>query len=277
MEVVDAHNHYWKFDPQEFSWMGQEHSPIKRDFLPADLGPELARYNITATIAVQARESMEENLFMLELAAQNPVVKGVVGWIDFNGDAFEEELQLLAKDQKLVGIRHFVQSQPEGFMLKPGFKQGIAALKSYGLTYDILIGHQQLPEAIQLVEAFPDQKFVLDHIAKPPIKAGQLEPWTTNILALAQHPHVHCKLSGMVTEADWQHWQEDQVKPYLDVVFKAFGADRLMFGSDWPVCLLAAPYERVIALVRDYIRQLPKLEQEKIMGNNARMFYNLDN
>jgi L-fuconolactonase len=275
MEVVDAHNHYWRYDPVEFGWMGVEHRPIKQDFLPSDLAPALEKHNITGTIAVQARESMEENRFMLAQAAQHGVVKGVVGWIDFRADNFEYDLQAIAKDPKLVGLRHFVQSRPAGYMLQASFKRGIAALKPLGLTYDILIGHRQLPEAVKFVEAFPDQKFVLDHIAKPPIKAGELEPWKTNISLLAAHSQVHCKLSGMVTEADWQHWQEDHIKPYLDVVFEAFGPDRLMFGSDWPVCLVAAPYQRVIGLVKDYIQQLPYHEQEKIMGKNARTFYNL--
>ncbi|WP_224996423.1 amidohydrolase [Cesiribacter sp. SM1] len=275
MEVVDAHNHYWQYNSVEFGWMGAEHESIKRDFLPHHLASELEKHNITATVAVQARESMEENSFLLALAAQHSVVKGVVGWADFRADTFEQDLHLIAEHPKLVGLRHFVQSRPEGYMLQESFQRGIAALKALGLTYDILIGHHQLPEALKLVALFPDQKFVLDHIAKPPVRAGELEPWKTNISRMAAHPQLYCKISGMVTEADWQHWQEDQIKPYLDVVFEAFGPDRLMYGSDWPVCLLAAPYQRVIGLVKGYIQQLSLTEQEKIMGGNARSFYNL--
>lgn len=276
MEIIDAHNHYWHYEPQEYSWIGEEHGPLKKDCLPADLDPELEKHNVTGTIAVQARQNLEENRFLLQVADRNPIVKGVVGWLDLRAGNVEENLQSYASAAKSVGLRHFIQSEPEeGFMLRDDFRRGIAALKHWGLTYDILIGHRQLAETVKFVELFPDQPFVLDHIAKPPIKAGIIEPWKTEMQQLARHPQLHCKISGLVTEADWQHWQEEELKPYLDVVFEAFGPDRLMFGSDWPVCLLAAPYSKVVKLVKGYIAQLPEQDQEKIMSHNAKAFYKL--
>ncbi len=276
MDRIDAHNHYWYYDAQEYSWIGEEQALLKRDFLPEDLLPELEKQGVVGTVAVQARERLEENRFLLELANKSEVVQGVVGWIDYNDDHFEEKLKAFAMNPKAVGLRHFIQSAPdETYMFREEFMRGIAALKRYGLTYDILIGHKQLPATLKFVELFPDQPFVLDHIAKPPIKAGLLEPWKTHIQQLALHPHVHCKLSGLVTEADWNHWREEDIEPYLEVVLEAFGSDRLMFGSDWPVCLLAAPYNRVLSLLERYIKQIPLEDQEKIMGRNARSFYKL--
>lgn len=276
MLIIDAHNHFWQYDPMEYPWIGDDISLLKRDFFPEQLKPNLDQYQVNGVIAVQARQSHDENRFLLNLARNNPYVKGIVGWVDLLADDVEESLQLFAQDPKFVGIRHMVQSETdEGFLLRKDFNRGVGFLKQYGLPYDILIHDKQLSVATKFVECFPEQKFVLDHIAKPLIKTGVIDPWAEQIKELAKHPQVLCKISGLVTEADWENWKEADVIPYLDIVFDAFGPDRLMFGSDWPVCLIASDYERVFKLITRYISRFEKEDQEKIMGLNAVKFYNI--
>src|SRR5690606_18435383 len=233
-------------------------------------------FAVDGTISVQARQSLEENRLLLSFAQENSHIKGVVGWVDLSKNGVEEDLHLLAGESKFVGVRHMVQSETdENFLLQKDFNRGVGMLREYGLSYDILIHEKQLANTIRFVERFPDQKFVLDHIAKPAIMERSLQPWSQQIKSLAENTQVFCKLSGLVTEADWETWKEADMQPYLDVVFDAFGPDRLMFGSDWPVCLLAADYERVLKVIINYIAQFDVEDQKKIMGLNALRFYNI--
>lgn len=270
---LDSHQHFWKFNPAEYGWM-QPDWPIRRDFLPSDLRPLLDQHKFDGSIAVQARQTIEESRWLLSLADQSPLIKGVVGWVDLRSDRVEEQLAELATHPRFVGVRHVVQDEPdERFVLQPDFARGISRLKQFDLTYDLLLFPQQLPAAIELVRRFPEQPFVLDHIAKPRIRDGTLSPWREHIRELAQAPHVSCKVSGLVTEADWANWQPSDFKPYLDVVFESFGEDRLMFGSDWPVCLLAGSYAGVFQLAADYAHGLDAEAQAKFFGKNAARFY----
>jgi L-fuconolactonase len=273
MTLLDSHQHFWKYDPAQYGWMKPEW-PIRRDFLPPDLQPLLAGCGLHGSIAVQARQTIEESRWLLELADQHPLVRGVVGWVDLRFDRVEEQLAQFAAHPKFVGVRHVVQDEPDdAFMLRPEFLRGIARLAPFGLRYDILIFPKQLPAAIELAHRFPAQPFVLDHIAKPFIKDGLVSPWREQIRELAKCPNVLCKVSGMVTEAKWNAWQPADFRPYLDVVFECFGPSRLMFGSDWPVALLAANYEQCFRLLDDYIRQCAPADRDAILGANAAKFY----
>lgn len=248
---------------------------LKRDFLPDDLRPLLARRGYDACVAVQAELSVTETRWLLDLAGRNPFIAGVVGWVDLTAPDVTATLAPLVKSPRLKGIRHVVQAEPDDFMLRPDFQRGIAALAPLGLTYDILVFHRQLPAAQALVETFPGQKFVIDHVAKPDIKGGLRAPWADRMRALARHENVFCKLSGMVTEADWHAWTPAQLEYYLDVVFEAFGPGRLMIGSDWPVCNLASDYDGVMSVVENYVSRLPSHSIEAVLGGTARRFYGL--
>ena len=267
---IDSHQHFWKYSAKEYPWITEKLSRIRYDFLPPDLERELQKVNLDGCIAVQARQSLDESRWLLNLADHYPVIKGVVGWVDLRSERVEQDLAELAKHRRFVGVRHVVQDEPdERFMLQSDFVRGIGKLKQFGLAYDILAFPKQLPAAIELVRRFPEQTFVLDHIAKPLIKDGTIAPWDGQIRELAKHPNVFCKISGMVTEAKWNAWKPDDFCPYLDVVFEAFGEDRLMYGSDWPVCLLAGTYEQVYALGHDYARKHAAKSESKIFGENA--------
>ncbi|MFY0651971.1 MAG: amidohydrolase family protein [Cyclobacteriaceae bacterium] len=272
---IDSHQHFWKYDPVKYSWIEDNMQTLRRDFLPADLAPLLKQKNIHGSVAVQADQSEGETEFLLGLAGQNDIVKGVVGWVDLLVDGVEERLEHFSKNKYLKGIRHIVQSEPNDFMLRKDFQNGIMSLAQFDLVYDILVFPPQLIAAIALVQKFPDQYFVLDHIAKPYIKDSKISGWKEDIKELAHNPKVYCKLSGMVTEADWNDWKEDDFRQYLDVIVEAFGTDRLMYGSDWPVSLLAAQYEKQYAIVENYISQFSQEEQANIMGNTAAKFYKL--
>jgi L-fuconolactonase len=249
---------------------------IRRDFLPQDLIPELKQHRVEASVAVQADQSEQETRFLLDLARQHEFIRGVVGWVDLCSDRLPERLQFFSQFGKLRGFRHIVQSEADDrFMLRKDFLQGIGELQRFGFTYDILIYARQLPAAIELAGRFPQQKFVLDHIAKPAIKAREIAGWERGIRELSRSANVWCKLSGMITEADWRHWQAGDLKPYLDVVFECFGAGRLMFGSDWPVCLLAGSYGRVKETIATYMEALPRTAKDNILGYNAARFYGL--
>lgn len=272
---LDSHQHFWRYDAAQYPWM-QPSWPIRRDFLPPDLKPLLEAAGLDGSIAVQARQSLEENRFLLALADAHPFIKGVVGWVDLRSDRVEDQLAEFAPHPRFVGVRHVVQDEPDdNFLLGAAFQRGIGKLRQFGLTYDLLIFPRQLPAAIKLVESFPDQPFVLDHLAKPPIKTGALSPWREQVRELAKHPNVQCKVSGLVTEADWTGWRPADFRPYLDVVFEAFGLSRLMYGSDWPVALLAADYAQVFGLARDYLAGRPAAEHEQFFGGTTARFYGI--
>src|SRR5213082_35612 len=274
---LDSHQHFWSYDARQYPWIPKG-SALQRDWLPNDLAPLLARAGLDRCMAVQARQTVEESRWLLTLADHAPIVKGVVGWVDLRSDKVEEQLAELSQHPKFVGVRHLVQDEPDDlFMVRREFLRGIAKLKQFNLTYDILIFPKQLAAAIDLARSFPDQPFVLDHIAKPCIKERSLSPWRELIRELARSPHVFCKVSGMITEADRANWKPSDFKPYLDVVFEAFGEDRLMFGSDWPVCLLAGSYEKVFGLVDEYARQLTSAARARFFGPNAARFYGVWN
>lgn len=250
--------------------------PIRRDFLPPDLQLLLAAAGLEGSIAVQARQSLEENRFLLGLADAHPLIKGVVGWVDLCSNHVEEQLAEFAPHPRFVGVRHVAQDEPDDhFLIRPDFVRGIGKLKQFDLTYDLLVFPKQLPAAIQLVRQFPDQPFVLDHIAKPPIKDGALSPWREQICELAKFPNVLCKVSGLVTEAHWDNWKAGDFRPYLDIVFEAFGIERLMYGSDWPVCLLAGEYAGVFGIANNYFTTLPSEAKALFFGGNAARFYGL--
>jgi L-fuconolactonase len=275
MMRIDSHQHFWRYSPQEYPWIDPK-SPIRRDFLPTDLAPELSRNRLDGSVAVQARQTLEETRWLLQLAESAPFIRGVVGWVDLRSPALEAQLQEFAEDPKFVGVRHVVQDEPDDrFMLREDFRRGIGRLREFGLTYDILIYPRQLPAAIELARAFPEQAFVLDHLAKPAIRDKALSPWAEQLASLAKCPNVMCKVSGLVTEAKWHGWQAADLKPYLEVAFEAFGVKRLMFGSDWPVALLAGSYEQVITVVRDYVARWAEGGAAEVFGLNATRFYNL--
>ena len=272
---LDSHQHFWSYDEKQYPWIPKG-SPLHRDWLPEDLAPLLAASGFDGCIAVQARQTLDESRWLLALADRATVVRAVVGWVDLRNARVGVQLAELSGHPKFRGVRHVVQDEPDaGFMLGAEFQRGIGALHQFGLTYDLLIVAKQLPAAIELVRKFPDQPFVLDHIAKPPIKSGALSPWREQIRELAGAPNVLCKISGIVTEADHTHWTPADFTLFLEVVFQAFGEDRVMFGSDWPVCLLAGKYERVFALVNEFAAQLSPAAREKLFGGNAARFYGL--
>jgi len=271
---IDSHQHFWNYNQREYPWIGDKR--IARDFLPNDLQAELNPLRIDGSVAVQARQTLEESRWLLNLADHYPLIKGVVGWVDLRSAHVEKDLAELAKHPRFVGVRHVVQDELDlNFMLQPDFLRGIGKLKQFKLVYDILIFPKQLPAAIQLVEKFPEQTFVLDHIAKPFIKDGTVSPWDKQIREVSRHPGVFCKVSGMVTEAKHGAWKKEEFTPYLDVVFEAFGPDRLMYGSDWPVCLLSASYPDVYGIVEQYVQKNAAKFENAIFGGNATRAYRI--
>jgi L-fuconolactonase len=273
---IDAHQHFWKFNPVRDSWITEDMNVIRRDFYPQDLKPLLAENKIDGCVSVQADQSEEETLFLIDQANKEEIVKGVVGWVDLKSPSVVERLEYFSQFKKIKGFRHIVQAEPDNaFLLRKDFGNGIRALKQFNFTYDVLIYPQQLEAAIKFVFENPDQRFVIDHLAKPLIKKSQLKGWEKEMAALAVFENVHCKVSGMVTEANWLSWKESDFKPFLDVVFSSFGTKRVMYGSDWPVCLVAASYKSQLAIVENYIASFSETEKADIMGNNAIRFYNL--
>ncbi|MXV52253.1 amidohydrolase family protein [Pedobacter sp. HMF7647] len=273
---IDAHQHFWKFDAVRDSWITDDMAIIRNDFLPADLEPLLNENGFDGCIVVQSSQSEEENLFQLGNAGQHEFIKGVVGWVDLQAEDIEDRLAHYRQFEKMKGFRHVLQGEADrALMLKPEFKRGLGMLNSFGFTYDILIFPDQLRYIQELVEFFPDQPFVIDHIAKPDIKRGKIDHWKDDIQAFASYENVSCKVSGMVTEANWHNWKNEDFYPYLDVIFETFGTERIMFGSDWPVCLVAATYASVVNIVQSYFSNLSPGEQEQIWGKNAANFYRL--
>jgi L-fuconolactonase len=278
MLKIDAHQHFWQFDPVRDNWITDEMSIIRRDFLPENLLPLLERNEIDGTVLVQTCQTEDDNHFMLQLAQENPFIKGVVGWVDLQAKDVEERLQFYKNNHpELKGFRHVLQAEPdEQFMLRDNFKRGIGLLSKYDLTYDILIYPTHLKHAETLVAQFPDQKFVVDHLAKPYIKNKQIDEWKKDMQALSQYQNVYSKVSGMLTEADWYGWHTDDFTPYLEVAFDAFGISRVIYGSDWPVCMLAGGYNRALEILQLYTSNLSQNEQELFFWGNAINFYNLE-
>jgi L-fuconolactonase len=272
---IDAHQHFWQYEPVRDSWIDDTMTAIRKDFMPEDLQPLLQQHQLNGCVVVQSDQSEDENTFQLANAAANDFIKGVVGWVDLCSDSVEASLRYYSRFEKMKGFRHILQGEAAEFMLQDNFKHGISLLRQYGFTYDILIYAHQLQHAAQLVAAFPDQMFVIDHIAKPAIRDGETTNWEKGIRAIAKYGNVHCKISGMVTEADWKNWNEQSFKPYMDIIVEVFGVERIMYGSDWPVCLLAADYAANIGIVQQYFSTFSAAEQALFFGGNAAKFYQL--
>ena len=274
--IIDSHQHFWNYEPEKHSWIDDEMSVIRRDFLSDDLQKVFDENGVDACVAVQADQTTEETDFLISIAENNNFIKGVVGWVDLRSESIEDDLLKYKKYNVVKGFRHVVQGeQDHNFMLRPEFLRGIELLGKYEWCYDILIFPHQLGATLELVKKFPNQKFVIDHIAKPYIKDGFFEGWAVMMREIAKHQNVYCKISGMITEADYKTWTPEQVHPYMKLVLESFGASRVMYGSDWPVCLVAGNYSMVKALVTDFITYLSQEEQNDIMGGNAAKFYNL--
>lgn len=274
--IIDAHHHLWKFNEEDYGWMDDSMAILRRDYLPADLGGLLQGAGVEGTVVVQARQTAEETGWLLGMAGRYNFIKGVVGWVDLRSQGLDEQLDEFTGNSRLVGVRHVIQDEPdEDFMLGKAFLQGIEKLAQHNLSYDLLIFPKHLKNTVELVRMFPEQRFVLDHMAKPFIRDGIMDPWRQDMEALAALPNVWCKISGMVNEADLKNWKYEDFVPYLDVVAEAFGTDRLMLGSDWPVCCLAGEYHEILAIPRRYFEDMDPAQQEKIFRSNAIECYNL--
>jgi L-fuconolactonase len=274
-QCIDAHHHFWRYRAEEFGWIDDGMQPLRRDFLPDDLLALLPAAGVDGTVVVQALQTVTETEWLLAMARATPQICGVVGWVPLCEADTDAHLQRLAAEPLLKGVRHVVQAECDGFLANPRFNAGVSLLKEYGLVYDMLIFDRQLAEAICFVDRHPNQSFVLDHLAKPRIAAGEIDLWRRNICALAQRPHVSCKLSGMVTEADPKKWTPKQLDPYVDAVLEAFGSERLMIGTDWPVLTVGCDYARWWELARSWIAPLSESEQSAILGMTAQRVYGL--
>lgn len=273
--MIDAHQHFWKYDPGEYGWIDEPMAALRRDFLPSDARREMDAAGVEGSIAVQARQTLEETRWLLELADRHPFVRGVVGWVDLQAPDVDAQLEGFAGHAAFVGVRHIVQAEPDGFLERPAFLYGIGQLDRFDLAYDILVYARQLPAAVAFARRFPRQRFVLDHLGKPNVRGNGHRDWKGHIDALAALPNVWCKLSGLVTEADWRAWTPGQLRPYLDGALEAFGPSRLMIGSDWPVCLVAATYGDTMALVRDTLGEYSPDERAAVLGRTAQEFWRL--
>jgi L-fuconolactonase len=274
---IDAHHHFWNYNPEEYGWMEGPIAPLRRDYGPDDLKPLIDAAGIDGVISVQARQCLAENDFLLDYADRFGFIKGVVGWVPLADAKVETALERYAGHPAFIAVRHVVQDEPDDeFLLRPDFNRGVARLKDHGLVYDILIYERQLDPAIRFVDRHPDQVFVLDHIAKPKIGLGELDPWKTRIADLAKRENVYCKVSGLATEADFANWRADQFLPYLETVLECFGPDRLMFGSDWPVATLAIEYAAWLDLAAAFFGNLSEEEQARVFGATAVKAYGLD-
>ena len=273
---IDAHHHFWKYDPAEYAWIDDDMAALRRDFLPEHLAAEIKAAGVDGVVSVQARQTVAETSALLAFAAAHEFIKGVVGWVPLISPRVEEDVARFAHAGKLRGVRHVLQGEPDDlYMLRADFNAGIRALRPFGLVYDILIFERHLPQTCTFVDRHPAQVFVLDHIAKPRIKDGAFEPWHTHLRELAKRENVFCKLSGMVTEASWSGWTPEQLRPYVDTVLTAFGPARTMFGSDWPVCLVASPYARWLETVQGFAAGLTAGEQTRLFGGTAEQVYRL--
>lgn len=273
---IDGHQHFWQFDPVRDAWIDKKSmSVIRSDFLPEDLLPLLKKNGLNGCVAVQADQSEKETTFLLNLAEKNNFIQGVVGWIDIKSEKLPERLEYFGQYRKLKGFRHILQGEKPEFMIDPNFVNGVRLLGQKGYTYDILVFPKHLKAVKLFLHQLENQPLVIDHIAKPYIKKGLIKEWAKDIKAIARYNNVYCKISGLVTEADWKHWKASDFTPYLDVVFEAFGTQRLMYGSDWPVCLLAAEYDKQLNMIKDYVSKNAQGSETKVFGENAIRFYNL--
>jgi L-fuconolactonase len=277
---LDSHQHFWLYDEREYSWIDDGMAALRRDFTPSDLEPLLRAHGFEGAITVQVRQSLEETQYLLRLAEENELIRGVVGWVDLRSPGVRLDLERFRTYPRFVGVRHVVQDEPDDrFLLGEAFLRGVAVLGELDLTYDVLVYHRHLPAVFEFVSRLPDQRLVLDHIAKPAIARAELEPWATWIRKVARFENLYCKVSGMVTEASWRkggRWKKSDFTPYLDVVLEAFGPRRLLYGSDWPVCIVAGSYESVVEIVRDFIEPLTSAEKERILGGTAVEAYRLE-
>lgn len=273
---IDSHQHFWRYSAAEYGWISEPMAALRRDFLPADLKPLLDAAGLDGCIAVQAPQTLAETRFLLDLAKHHPWLRGVVGWVDLQSPEVDLQLREFSRNPRFVGVRHIAQAEPDPrFLCSEPFQRGLAALAPYDLVYDLLVFPHQLPAAIELVDRFPGQRFVLDHCAKPDLRNGELEAWATAIAALARHRNVACKVSGLVTEADWATWTPAGLHRAFATVRDAFGPDRLLFGSDWPVCLCASDYQRWVDTVAGWCADLTAAEQDGVFGGNALQLYRL--
>jgi L-fuconolactonase len=273
---IDSHQHFWKYNPTKHSWIDDQMQILKKDYLPNDLLPNLRELNIDGCIAVQADQSIEETQFLLDLAKNNTFILGVVGWLDLCSGEIESQLEKFQDNTLLKGLRHVLQGEVQrDFMLREDFIKGISTLKNTNLTYDILIFTDQIQYSESLVKLFPNQAFVIDHLAKPKIATQEIVEWAVDMRSIAKYENVFCKISGMVTEADWNNWKPKDFTKYLDVVVDAFGTERLMFGSDWPVALLSSSYSELYEILTNYFSAFSETEQANIFGENAKRFYNI--
>lgn len=273
--IIDSHQHFWNYEPQKHSWIDEEMKSIRRDFLPEELAQVYKENEITGSVVVEADQAETETAFLLSLSKQHPFIKGVVGFVDLKADNIQERLEYFSQFNRLKGFRAVLQSQDPSYMLQPSFMRGIGLLKKYGFTYDVLVFPKHLAAVKELVQQNPDQSFVIDHLAKPYIKAGDIDAWAKDMKELAAFPNLYCKISGMVTEADYKYWKPENFTPYLDVVVNAFGTQRIMYGSDWPVCLVAASYAQVLSIVKNYFSSFTPDEQAAFFAGNATRFYHL--
>ena len=273
---IDVHQHFWNYDPEQYEWISDDMEILRRDFLPVDLEHDRKDTEYKASICVQARQKRQETEWLLELAHYNPDLLGVVGWLDLCSQEFESDLRKYSDYRLLKGLRHVLHDEEDdGFMLRPEFIRGISSMEGSGLIYEILIFPRHIPNAIKLVEMFPRQEFVLDHCAKPDIRNGRINDWAEMISRLAEYPNISCKISGLVTEADWTNWKPDDFYPYLEIIWNAFGEERLMIGSDWPVCLVAGTYPQVVCLAEGYFEQFGSGVVQKLTSSNAKRIYML--
>ena len=273
MRIIDSHQHFWKYHPQNHAWINEDMKIIQKDFLPEELSSIFDKEHIDGCVSVQVDQTEAETQFQIELAKDNPFIKGVVGWINLMNPSIEAALEKYHDQPIVKGFRHILQGEATGFMLQPKFINGLKVLAKKNYTFDLLIYRHQIPEALDLLKDLDDLKIVIDHIAKPDIKNSHITEWAKNIKALANYPNVYCKISGMTTEADWKNWTAEDLTPYLDIVVEAFGTNRLMFGSDWPVCLVASSYHQWLRTVKDYFSTFTKEEQAKIFAANCESFY----
>jgi len=274
--TIDAHHHLWRYTPLEFGWIDEPMQALRRDFLPEDLKAAMATAGIDGSIAVQARQTLEETRWLLDLAEASDSIRGVVGWAPIAGEEFPGCMEEFDGRDKLKGLRHVIQGEKdEHYILREDFNSGIRTLAGSGLVYEILIYERHLADTIYFVDEHPEQVFVLDHVAKPLIAAGRLEPWAARMRELALRQNVWCKVSGMVTEAKWDAWSPETLKPYLDVAVDAFGPERLMAGSDWPACLVASGYAQWWQVLRDYFAEFSEAERAAVFGGTAINVYGL--
>jgi L-fuconolactonase len=271
---IDSHQHFWMYNPVRDQWMDDTMQAIRRNFIPDDLHPLLQHCKMEGCIAIQADQSESETHFLLSLAEQHDFIKGVVGWVDLRSKNIEERLQYFSQFKKLKGFRHIVQAETDDyFLLRDDFCRGISLLEKYQFTYDLLIYPTQMPAAVEFLKNFPNQKFVLDHLAKPGIKNRQFGNWIPYIEALAKNRNLYCKLSGMLTEADWNNWKPEDFSFCINTIIEKFGVEKIMFGSDWPVCLVAGSYLQVVTMLEENTAHLSLPDKEKLWGGNCENFY----